>query len=103
MSEHTDDEIKEDLLKFLQGFGFKEAVEIKAIEVTRWHKDPDSLGSYSYFPVGTTVADVETLRSPINQKLWFIGEHCHPIMNACAHAAFETGIWAAEEVVASLA
>ena len=32
-------------------------------------------------------------------KVWLVGEHLHPEMNACAHSAFETGVWAAEEIV----
>lgn len=102
LSELSDAQIQQDLLAFLKGFRCKEEVEITAILVTRWHKDPHSLGSYSYLPVGATAADIRTLRTPISERLWLIGEHCHPGMNGCAHAAFETGVWAGAEAGESL-
>lgn len=42
------------------------------------------------------------LSHPIGNKLWFAGEYMHPELNGCAHAAFETGVKAAEQVVQSI-
>jgi hypothetical protein len=73
MSQFSNAEIQEDFEKFLNKFNFKEEIRIKAFEVTRWHNEPESLGSYSYFKVGSTVEDINMIRSPIEDKIWFIG------------------------------
>jgi polyamine oxidase len=103
LSELPDSTIRADLTKFLRNFSSGEEVVIEEMLVTRWHKDPHSLGSYSYIPIGASVEDLNTMRKPIAERLWFVGEYCHPEMNGCAHAAYETGIWAAEEVIEAIA
>jgi monoamine oxidase len=79
LNELSDEEIINDLVSFLSKFNFKEEIKVRAFEVTRWEEDPFSLGSYSYMnmSVGMTKAEIDVLRSPIDNKLWFIGEHCH--------------------------
>ena len=39
---------------------------------------------------------------PIDNKIWFIGEHTHPRYASMTHGAYQTGEWAAEEVVNQL-
>ena len=39
------------------------------------------------------------LRKNINEKLWMAGEHCYGEHIGCAHGAFQTGQWAAEEIL----
>ena len=68
----TDKQIADDLLNFLAKFNLKE-LKVRDYLVTRWHNDPLSQGSYSFFKVGLTVDEVNSLRSPINNKIWFVG------------------------------
>jgi len=72
------------------------------LEITKWDSDLNSLGSYSFYKVGTTMDDIIRLRHPIDNKIWFIGEHTHPKFASMTHGAFQTGEWAAEEVISSL-
>jgi monoamine oxidase len=39
------------------------------------------------------------MRTPIYKKLWFIGEHTHPKYSSNVHGAFDSGRYAALEVV----
>lgn len=70
--------------------------------MSRWHKDEDSLGSYCYNKVGTKKQHFEQFRKPIKKTIWFVGEHTHPHLNSYAHGAYETGLWAGEEVIDAL-
>ena len=71
--------------------------------MTRWHQEEESLGSYSYIKVGHDQATCsKVLRKPIDGRIWLVGEHLHPTMNACAHSAYQTGVWAAREVASKL-
>lgn len=72
---------------------------VKEVLLTKWHQDPYSLGSYTYYKVGGSRVHVNTLRKPLRGKVWFIGEHSHPDLKSLSQAAFVTGKLAAEEVV----
>lgn len=77
MTKLKDEEILSDFLSCLKRYYTKAKIEVSSFLVTRWNTDEHSLGSYSYYHVGrTTVDDVIELRRPINDKLWFVGEHC---------------------------
>ena len=100
ISQWKDSEIKEDLMRFLKKFKFvKEEVKIREFKMTKWHQEENSLGSYSFVKIGQDIEEVSNqLRRPLDDKVWLVGEHLHPEMNACAHSAYETGVWAAREV-----
>jgi len=59
--------------------------------LTKWHLDEDSLGSFSYFKVGTTKQSFEQLNKAIDKKLWLIGEHTNSNKNGCINGAYESG------------
>lgn len=65
---------------------------------TYWSRDPFSYGSYSFLAKGSWRRDHVTLGRPIENRLFFAGEATHPSYNSTAHAAYETGIIAAEAV-----
>ncbi len=39
------------------------------------------------------------LRKNIDERLWIVGEHCYGENIGCAHGAYQTGVWASEEVL----
>jgi len=92
IGEWSDDQIKSDLAAFLSKFTTS---TILNVSFTRWQKDINSMGSYSYMKVGATKHDIKQLQKSINSKLWFVGEHCNPDLYACVHSAYQTGQQAA--------
>lgn len=52
--------------------------------------------------MGTTEQDFIEISKPINDKLWFIGEHTHPKLNSYAHGAYVSGEIAGQQVIVSL-
>lgn len=72
-----------------------------AFVVTRWGKDPHSLGAYSYFPVGFTDADSEGVQNPVG-PLHFAGEYVSPAYMGTTHGAAVTGMKAAAEIMSLL-
>lgn len=57
------------------------------------------MGSYSAFHVGSSPDDCVELRKSVNHRLWMVGEHCYFEHIGTAHGAFQTGIWAAQDIV----
>lgn len=66
---------------------------------TNWSQDPFSFGSYSYIAKGARKRDHRRLAKPISKTIFFAGEACHPKYNSTVHAAYETGIIAADKVL----
>ena len=66
---------------------------------TNWSQDPFAYGSYSYVAKGARKRDHRRLAEPINDTVFFAGEACHPTYNSTVHAAYESGIMAAESVL----
>ena len=65
---------------------------------TNWSKDPFSLGAYSFVAKDASRKDHKALGVPIENSLFFAGEATHPEYNSTVHAAYESGLMAAEAV-----
>lgn len=65
---------------------------------TNWSRDPFSLGSYSYVAKGARRRDHVALGAPVADRLFFAGEAAHPDYNGTVHAAYESGLIAAEAI-----
>ena len=95
-------ELKNDVKKNMELFFPNKDIIIKDLIVSKWNTDKNSLGSYSFYKVGTTQEDMISIRHPIENKIWFVGEHTHPTLSSMTQGAYQTGQWAAEEVAESL-
>jgi monoamine oxidase len=63
-----------------------------------WAHDPWSLGAYSYGSEGAQAARA-ALAAPVNDRLFFAGEHCSDVDFSTAHGAYRTGVKAAREAM----
>ncbi|MDB5452766.1 MAG: FAD-dependent oxidoreductase [Caulobacteraceae bacterium] len=68
---------------------------------TAWAADPWALGSYSHALPGFAGARA-VLATPVEDRIFFAGEACHPTFYSTAHGAWETGWRAAEAATAAL-
>ncbi|MEM9178824.1 MAG: FAD-dependent oxidoreductase [Pseudomonadota bacterium] len=66
---------------------------------TNWSKDPFACGSYSFVARGARKRDHKRLAKPIDGTVFFAGEACHPSYNSTVHAAYESGILTADDVL----
>jgi monoamine oxidase len=82
----------------LLGSDFRQRV--KPIRIHRWGLDPYSLGSYSFALPG--FADCrQALAEPVEGRLFFAGEACSVSDFSTAHGAWQTGVTAADQVIAA--
>jgi monoamine oxidase len=64
-----------------------------------WQTDPHALGAYSYVPAGALDAP-EQMQSPVEETLYFAGEHTDTTGNwGTVHAALATGAGAAMKIL----
>ncbi|GLT97364.1 hypothetical protein SLE2022_149320 [Rubroshorea leprosula] len=74
---------------------FPDATKPVQYLVSHWGTDPNSLGSYSYDPVGLTGDLYERLRAPLG-NLFFGGEAASVDHQGSVHGAYSAGVMAAE-------
>jgi monoamine oxidase len=70
------------------------------LAATRWRAEPHIHGSYSHAKVGAAPQRA-VLAEPVDSRLFFAGEACSRVDFSTAHGAYETGIAAANAVIAA--
>ena len=93
------EELIEDGLKVLKNVWEDDVGEVQNILRTSWLNDPFTKGAYSFPRVDNSEKDFENLAEPIDNKLFFCGEHTNLEYLATTHGALFTGIRAAKEVL----
>ena len=91
--------LTEDGLKVLKNVWEDDVGEVQNILRTSWLNDPFTKGAYSFPRVDNSEKDFENLAEPIDNKLFFCGEHTNLEYLATTHGALFTGIRAAKEVI----
>ncbi|KAF4217585.1 hypothetical protein CNMCM8980_003529 [Aspergillus fumigatiaffinis] len=87
----SDAETEAEILDVLrQMFPDKHVPEPKAFFYPRWSEEPWAYGSYSNWPVGTTLEIHQNLRANV-QRLWFAGEATSSAYFGFAHGAWQSG------------
>ena len=72
------------------------------LAATRWRHEPFISGSYSHARVGRA-GQRSVLAEPVDGRIHFAGEACHPFDFSTAHGAYETGVSAALAVIGARA
>ena len=80
-------------------FGSDFRRRLTPLMASRWRSDPFIGGAYSHARVGRADARA-VLAQPVENRLWFAGEACSPHAFSTAHGAWETGVAAAEAIIA---
>jgi monoamine oxidase len=76
------------------------AKRLKPAAMHLWGADPYALGSYSYAPPGHA-DDRARLAAPVDNRLFFAGEACSLDFFTTAQGAYQTGVDAAQAVMAA--
>ena len=98
-----DSEVKQTMLESLRSiFGTANVPEPEEVIVKRWKSDPFARGSYSNYPLGSSMDHREELGSPVDKKLFFVGEATHMDYWATTHGALLSGVDAATDVIEAL-
>ncbi|MBE9115014.1 FAD-dependent oxidoreductase [Lusitaniella coriacea LEGE 07157] len=86
-----------DILKVMFGDNIPQPEQII---ITRWSQDPYTLGAYSFTGTHTHPKDFERLAQPVEDRLFFAGEHTIFKYHGTTHGAYLSGIAAADEIIA---
>lgn len=70
----------------------------KRIFITRWGADEFSYGSFSFPALGHSESLVATLNEPVEDRIFFTGEHCSLEYAGTVHGAYLNGLETAEKI-----
>ena len=73
MRTKTDSEVIGDLLAIFGDLFPSANLNVIDSTITHWADDEFSLGSYSFFKVGSSRSDCRLLKKPIDDKIWLVG------------------------------
>jgi len=76
--------------------------QLTPLAASSWRADPFARGSYSYAEPGHA-DDRAVLAAPVDNRIFFAGEATSPNFFSTVHGAYESGLRAAQEALASLA
>lgn len=91
-------ELRAGALKTLRVIFGEDLPEPEGLLVTRWGKDPFSLGAYSHLPPFSSGEDYDRLAAPVDGVLFFAGEATSRKYPATVHGAYLSGLRAAGEM-----
>jgi monoamine oxidase len=74
---------------------------LKPLAESAWARDPFSLGAYSYGSADARAVRA-ALAAPVDEKLFFAGEHCSDLDFSTAHGAYRSGVIAADQAIKAL-
>ena len=98
----TDQATVADAMKVLRNIYGARIPDPSGYLLTRWGKNPYSLGAYSNIAPGASGADYDTLAKPVSKRLYFAGEHTHRTYPSTVHGAYLSGTRAATSVIADM-
>jgi monoamine oxidase len=101
MEERSDEEIVARAMARLRTV-YGEIPDPVGAQITRWARDPFAQGSYSCWVLGTPETVRDDLAASIDGRIFFAGEATHPEYPSTVHGAYESGLRAADEVIAAL-
>ena len=99
IEQRRDAEIVALAMERLRGFYGDGIPEPTDYTITRWHSDPFSLGSYSYFALATELGDRAILAEPVEDKVLFAGEATSDRAFAQVPGAYLTGLREADRIL----
>ena len=95
----SNEELIEDGLNVLKNVWEDDVGEVQSLLRTSWLNDPFTKGAYSFPSVDNSEEDFKNLAEPVDNRLFFCGEHTDLEYLATTHGALFTGIRAAKEVI----
>lgn len=76
--------------------------EVINCTISRWEEDPYSAGAYSFHSMAYQCLDVDTIKEPVRNVIFFAGEHTDPVIYGSLNAAHSSGVRAAKEVLSAM-
>ena len=95
--QYTDDELTAQAVAALERVFGKVPEPVDSVS-TRWNSDPQTLGSYSYVPIGASFDNYRKMARPVGDRLFFAGEATQSQYPSTVQGAILSGRRAAVQI-----
>lgn len=87
-----------DALRVLRSVWGADVGKPRTVLRTRWSRDPNFRGAYSYPQAGGSIAQFRSFEAPVEQRLFMAGEHTNFDYHSTTHGALVSGQRAADAI-----
>ena len=95
----TDAQVTDEIMTHLKSiYGNAIPNPVKMIR-TKWQSDENTKGSYSFATNGIRTSAFDDLAEPLNNRIFFAGEHTHRAYRGTVHGAYLSGIREANRII----
>ena len=94
----TDEQVVHEVMKHLKAIYGEQIPEPLKMLRTKWNSDVYTYGSYSFATNGILSTDFEVFEQPINNKIFFAGEHTIIEYRGTVHGAYLSGLREAKKI-----
>ncbi len=99
MENDSENKIGSDIMDILRKMYGNSIPNYARIKVSKWSQDQFARGAYSFANVGASDADFDAFVAPVNDKIFFAGEHTIGKYRGTVHGAYISGLRQAERIV----
>ncbi|MFK7731845.1 MAG: flavin monoamine oxidase family protein [Pseudomonadales bacterium] len=98
----TDEDVIDAIMAHLRTIYGSDIPAPKQMLRTKWNSDKNTYGSYSYVANGVRSKAFAVFKQPIDNKLYFAGEHTSRKYRSTVHGAYLSGRRAAKKIASAL-
>lgn len=95
----TDAQLSQEITAHLRSIYGNSAPEPTRLRRTRWSQEPHIGGAYTFVPNGGRSADLDAVAQPLNNRIFFAGEHTHRDYRGTVHGAYLSGVREADRII----
>lgn len=99
MENQTDAQITNDIMEILRKIYGNDIPNPTEVLISRWTQDPFARGSYSFAGLGSLPEHFEAFEVPLNNRVFFAGEHTTHDYRGTVHGAYLSGIREGQKIV----
>lgn len=100
IEKRSDEDLVEEAIGAVRAMFGSQSPDPESYQITRWHGDPFSRGSYSFIAPGVTNRTIKTMSRPVGERLFFAGEATATDFPSTVHGAYLSGQREAKRIVA---
>lgn len=95
----SDAQITDEIMVHLKAIYGNSIPEPTNMQRTKWNTNQYTFGSYSFATNGPTGEDFEIFEEPVNNKIFFAGEHTIINYRGTVHGAYLSGVREARKII----
>lgn len=95
----TNAQLSQEITTHLRSIYGSSVPEPTRLRRTRWSQEPYIEGAYTFVPTGGRSTELDIVAQPLDNRVFFAGEHTHRDYRGTVHGAYLSGVREAERII----